>query len=98
MSAFTTAARAKLGEITVEGRRIELVWLTWLDSVQASFTALEPNRIGTVIGLESPHARLVVCEAEHLDWVRSFSRSGLIVVAALEHYRHREVLVRGRST
>lgn len=94
MSDFTTTMRAKLGEITVEGRRIELVWLTGLDSVQASFTALEPNRIGTVIGLETHHARLVVCESEHLDWVKDFGRSDLIVVAAIDHYRHREVLAR----
>ncbi|MEU6858014.1 hypothetical protein AB0B28_03935 [Glycomyces sp. NPDC046736] len=93
-TAFTTTMRAKLGDIAVEGRRIELVWLTALDSVQVSFTDLEPNRIGTVIGLASPHARLVISESEHLDWVSSFNRADLIVVAVIEHYRHRETLAR----
>lgn len=70
------------------------MWLTALDSVQASFITLEPNRIGTVIGLGTHHARLVVSESAHLDWVGGFGRSDLIVVAAIDHYRHREVLVR----
>lgn len=93
-SASTATNLAKLGEITLESRGIELVWLTGLDSVMASFTTMEPKRIGTVIGLETPHARLVVCESQHLDWIKGFNRTELLVAAVIDHYNYREVLAR----
>lgn len=93
-SRITTATLAKLGEIILEDRDIELVWLTGRDSVMASFTTLEPKRIGTVIGLNTSHARLIVCESQHLDWIKGFNRGDLLVVAAIDHYSHREVLAR----
>lgn len=73
-----------LGSITLDGRRVELVWLTLSDSILFGFTDIELKRIGTVVmrGCEPGF----VAQPGHLDWLRYEAREARLLRAAVHLY------------
>lgn len=70
-----------IGSILIDGRRVELVWLTLSDSILVGFTDIEPRRIGTVVMREFGPG--FVAQPGHLDWLSYDDREARLLHAAL---------------
>jgi hypothetical protein len=81
-------AALPLGSVAIDGRLVELVWLTLSDSILVGFPDIEPKRIGTVVMRESGPG--FVAQPGHLDWLRYEDREARLLHAA--------VLLRSRRT
>lgn len=73
-----------LGSIVIDGRLVELVWLTLSDSILVGFPDIEPERIGTVVMREDGPG--FVAQPGHLDWLRYEDREARLLRAAV-HFR-----------
>ncbi|MEU6246609.1 hypothetical protein [Glycomyces sp. NPDC047010] len=75
------AAAVPLGSVEVDGRRIELVWLTLTDSVLVDFADIEPKRIGTIV--TGPYGPRFIAQPGHLDWLAYEERENRVLRAAV---------------
>jgi hypothetical protein len=76
-------AAIPLGMLALDGRRIELVWLTLTDAILVDFADIEPKRIGTVVMRR--YGPCFIAQPGHLDWLSYEQREARVLRAAVLH-------------
>lgn len=77
-------SRIDLGAVEIAGKVFELTWLAAgdTDTVIVDVRVYKPSRVGTVIGLDGDHPRIVVTHQMYQYWVDRYGHLLVAEVAA----------------